>query len=397
MHFKTIKKCRICSNNKFDIIIDLGEQYIANAFHKPDDPPILTAPLELIKCTNCHLIQLSNSINRDLIYKTYWYKSGINQTMRDHLRGIALAIQSMIKLEKGDKIIDIGCNDSTLLSNYPKDIIRIGIDPSNIKPDTADIDIFINDYFTAERLRGYKAKVITSIAMFYDLDDPRRFVQDIKNCLTDDGIWVLELSYMPSMLRTVSYDTICAEHLCYYTLSTFQKVLENTGLEVFDVEFNDINGGSFRLFVSQIDRQPISVDLQDVLDKETEFNTLEPYNEFAMNVKKSKDKLLKFLEDNKNHKIYGYGASTKGQIILQYCNITSKNLVAIAERNPLKYDLYTPGTNIRICSEEEMRAAKPDYLLVFPWYFMDEFVSRERDLLKAGCHFVKPLPKFEIL
>jgi SAM-dependent methyltransferase len=397
-------KCRICSNANFIPILDLGQQYVANAFHHGDDAPTMTAPLTLMRCNDCNLVQLSHSVNRDLMYKSYWYKSGINNTMRVHLKGIVDDVLEHIELNTGDKVLDIGCNDCTLLSNYGENIFTVGIDPSNITP--SGIDKHINDYFTAENVND-KFKIITSIAMFYDLDNPKKFVQDIKDCLLDDGIWVLELSYMPSMLDKVSYDTICHEHVTFYCLETFNKVLEDSGLEVFDVKFNDMNGGSFRLFVSKSGKRTISANVSNIKEKEMHnYDHDEPYNEFARLVKKSREDLLDFFERTRGKKIYGYGASTKGQIILQYCQLKQNDIIAIAERNPKKYGLYTPGTNIRICPEEEMRNDKPDFVLVFPWYFMDEFLKREKQLLSYGwrnlfkkrnCNFVQPLPKFKIL
>ncbi|MDP1712225.1 MAG: class I SAM-dependent methyltransferase [Candidatus Nanopelagicaceae bacterium] len=396
-HYTETRQCRICAGGDFIPILDLGEQYIANAFHHGNDAPTLRAPLKLIRCTACGLVQLAHSIKRDLMYRSYWYKSGVNQTMRTHLKEIADDVQQHVKLRKGDKILDIGCNDCTLLTNYPKDVLKVGVDPSNIE--TTGLNLFINDYFTAEKLNGEKFKVITSIAMFYDLDDPKQFVQDIRKCLLDDGIWVLELSYLPTMLRTTSYDSICHEHVAFYCLETFSKVLEGNDLEIFDVKFNNMNGGSFRLFVAPKGRKKISQKVLEARDIERlgRFSEDAPYEIFTANVKKSAEELQKFLVSSQKQKVYGYGASTKGQVILQYCQFTKESLMAIAERNPLKHGLFTPGTNIKICSEEEMREAKPDYLLVFPWYFMKEFLEREKELLSNGCRFVQPLPEFKIL
>jgi len=235
--------------------------------------------------------------------------------------------------------------------------------------------------------------------MFYDLDDPKQFVQDVRKCLQDDGIWVLELSYLPAMLRTNSYDSVCHEHVCFYTLETFTKALEGNDLEIFDVKFNNMNGGSFRLFICPIGKRKISPRVLKArgIEKTGRFNEDAPYNEFSNNVKKSAEELLRFLAYTRKEKVYGYGASTKGQVILQFCQFNDDDLIAIAERNPLKHGLLTPGTNIKICSEEEMRVAKPDYLLVFPWYFLEEFREREKALLSSGTRFVQPLPRFKIL
>ena len=396
-HYMEATQCRICAGKDFAPVLDLGEQYIANAFHHGNDAPTLKAPLKLIRCPTCGLVQLAHSIKRDLMYRSYWYRSGVNQTMRSHLKEIAEDVQRHAKLHNGDKVLDIGCNDCTLLANYPQETYKVGVDPSNIEAN--DLNLFVNDYFTAEKLSGEKFKAITSIAMFYDLDDPKQFVQDVRKCLQDDGIWVLELSYLPAMLRTNSYDSVCHEHVCFYTLETFTKALEGNDLEIFDVKFNNMNGGSFRLFICPIGKRKISPRVLKArgIEKTGRFNEDAPYNEFSNNVKKSAEELLRFLAYTRKEKVYGYGASTKGQVILQFCQFNDDDLIAIAERNPLKHGLLTPGTNIKICSEEEMRVAKPDYLLVFPWYFLEEFREREKALLSSGTRFVQPLPRFKIL
>jgi hypothetical protein len=331
------------------------------------------------------------------MYRTYWYKSGINATMRNHLAQIATTIASAAAIGKDDTVIDIGCNDGTFLSSLPASK-KIGVDPSNIKPSNC---IHINDYFTYDNVKphlyGKKAKAITSIAMFYDLNDPVSFVRNIRESLTDDGIWFLELSYLPRMIENAAYDSICHEHVAYYSLTTFLNVIESSDMKVSSIAFNDMNGGSFRMILTPTLKDHCDSALA-IVEKEAAdgYSGPEVYRKFVDDVTVSRNDLLGFLSSNSGKKIYGYGASTKGQIILQYCGIDSRHLVAIADRNPDKYGLFTPGSDIRICRETEMREAKPDFLLMFPWYFFDEFNDRERDLHDAGCGFVLPLPKFSI-
>jgi hypothetical protein len=401
-HYTQTVRCRICRHERFASILDLGRQYIANAFHPPNDPPALTVPLELIRCRQCSLVQLAHSINRDLMYRTYWYRSGVNNTMRTHLKAMVDRITELVDFRSGDLVIDIGCNDGTTLASFPSCVTRVGVDPSDIEPKSCDV--FVNDYFTADNIRLRrlkKARVIMSIAMFYDLDDPKQFARDIRACLADDGLWVLELSYMPTMLSALAYDTVCHEHVTYYRIATFEATIVEAGLEIVDIEFNDMNGGSFRLFVAPKGTRPVSESVREAKEREStgNFDTDAPYLTFTEEVAKTRIDLLRFLNGAKQEKkvVYGYGASTKGQVMLQYCNITPEHMVAIAERNPDKFGLYTPGTNIRICSEEEMRKAKPECLFVFPWYFLPEFLGRERSLLAEGCEFAVPLPKFRIV
>lgn len=400
--FKVFDHCRICASKRMVPVLDLDRQCIGNAFYRADDPPSQAAPLELVRCNECSLVQLAHSVDASLMYTTYWYRSGVNQTMRKHLRGLIDQAMQIAELNRGDTVIDIGCNDGTSLSCYPEDVYKIGVDPSNIEP--AACDHFVNDYFShaavETALAAKKAKIITSIAMFYDLDDPISFVESIEESLEANGIWVVEMSYLPAMLRAVSYDTICHEHVTYYRLRTFERLLVETGLELFDVEFNDCNGGSFRLFVAPRGSRAIADRLATARIKEANglFDTRYPYEGFQTGVFRAKEAFLKFLHEAKTEgkTVYGYGASTKGQVTLQYCGLKTGQMVAIAERNPDKIGLFTPGSGIPICSEAEMRAAHPDYLVVLPWHFIDEFLEREADYLRAGGKIVVPLPEFRI-
>jgi hypothetical protein len=257
-----------------------------------------------------------------------------------------------------------------------------------------------NDYFTYDTIHGIfkgKAKLVTSIAMFYDLNDPVSFVRDIRRTLADDGLWVAELSYLPIMMANTAYDSVCHEHVCYYRMETFLEALKGTDLVPVHVELNPMNGGSFRIFIAP--RGRLGVTVADLMQNERSdgYSSSVPYYKFAQRVDKSASNLANFLEDQKGKAVYGYGASTKGQVVMQYCRIGPEQIRAIAERNPLKYGLLTPGTDVPICSEEEMRQAKPDFLVVFPWYFLDEFKAREKALLDDGTKLVVPLPSFSIL
>lgn len=389
--------CRICGQG-LTPILDLGVQKIANYFHPNDGIYIPEAPLVFSRCASCGLAQLEHSVDTDLMYRLYWYTSSMNDTMRRHLLEDAELLMSRCELQAGDQIIDIGCNDGTFLSYFPDHCDKIGIDPSNISPKGCR---YIHDYFTYENVKPAlstnKAKVISSIAMFYDLNDPASFVADIRRCLRDDGAWLLELSYLPRMIENTAYDSICHEHVAYYSLTTFMRLLKDTDMRVTDLGFNDINGGSFRLLVRPGAKE--SPKVTEELERESNmgYGTPAPYDDFKKRVSESRDKIREFLSQcaETGRTVFGYGASTKGQVIMQHCGITS--LMAIAERNALKHGLYTPGTNVRICSEESMRAAKPDFLFVFPWYFLDEFLVREKTIRNGGTRIVVPLPKFAVI
>jgi len=392
-----VEKCRICNETELSPLLDLGDQKIANGFHDCSEEQV-GAPLNLVRCSSCGLVQLKHAVDTNLMYKKYWYRSGINQTMRDHLKSAVDKIMSFNVLKDGDIVIDVGCNDGTLLNYYPENVVKIGVDPSNIHPTNC---IHVNDYFTYDNvkstLNGKKAKVISSIAMFYDLNDPKEFVKDIRAALADDGLWVLEMSYLTRMISNAAYDSICHEHVTYYSMTTFMSTLVGTDFKVIDASVNNINGGSIRIVCSVGGKNSEYIDEMVEAELQTGYSDAKIYEDFVRRVSTSKNELTSFIAENKDKKIYGYGASTKGQIVLQYCNLDSSHMIAIAERNPSKYGLYTPGTNIRICNEQEMRNAKPDYLLIFPWYFFDEFKDREADLHDSGCKFILPLPKFKVV
>lgn len=380
-----------------DVVLDLGTQKIANYFHSNDGNPIPEAPLRFSRCRDCGMAQLLHSVDTDLMYRMYWYTSSMNDTMRQHLLDNARLLRSQCELHSDDQIIDIGCNDGTFLSYLPLFCCKVGVDPSNIKP--VACANYVHDYFTYENVKDYlrPAKVISSIAMFYDLNEPAKFVADVRKCLRDDGVWLLELSYLPRMIENTAYDSICHEHVAYYSLTTFMRLLKPTDMKITSLDFNDINGGSFRMLIQPGAKECPQV--AEVLGREDdmEYGTATPFDAFKKRVIESRERTREFLSQSvsEGKKVYGYGASTKGQVIMQHCGVT--DLVAIAERNKLKHGLYTPGTNVRICSEEEMRAARPDYLMVFPWYFIDEFLVREKEIRDKGTKIVVPLPKFAVI
>jgi NDP-4-keto-2,6-dideoxyhexose 3-C-methyltransferase len=417
MQISEIKKCRICGNDRFITVIDLGDQALSGRFPKAEDPDPPRAPLELVMCDTsinpdaCGLVQLKHSVPPSEMYTSdYGYRSGINKTMSDHLAEVTGNVRKIARLEKNDIVLDIGSNDGTLLKSYPReDIRRIGIDPGGEQyrkyyPDAIRL---VSDFFTAANFRsvfpGEKAKIITSIAMFYDLEKPMEFVDNIRQILHKDGVWVLEQSYLPAMLEMNSFDTICHEHLEYYALSQINWMLRRNSLKAIDIELNRTNGGSFRLSVAHADSalQPNSAVLDRVKKAEHTLNleSTRPYQDFCKRVEKTRTDLITFLQNEKagGKKIFVYGASTKGNVLLQYFRIDSSVITAAADRNPEKWGSRTPGTNIPIISEAEARSQKPDYFLVLPWHFKDEFIERESRFLKDGGKFIFPLPEMEIV
>ncbi|MHB8688606.1 MAG: class I SAM-dependent methyltransferase [Candidatus Dormibacteraceae bacterium] len=329
--------------------------------------------------------------------------------MTNHLVAIAKEGSALAASDRA-AVLDIGCNDGTLLRAYPSSFTRIGIDPSNaIQSIGAEItvvqDTFPSDELSA-RLDGKKLDVITSIAMFYDLEDPISFVRAVKGALAPDGVWIFEMSYMPSMLRTNSYDTICHEHLEYYSLAVIEFILGRAGMKVVRASQNVINGGSLRCYATHVD----NFRFKDQLDAESlaelrkeEFDLAldsdVPYRDFQARVESHRDELTKLIKDlrREGHRIHVYGASTKGNVILQFCGIDNSLIDFAADRNPDKDGARTIGTDIPIISEEESRKMHPDYYLVLPWHFRDEFLARERKTIEGGTRLIFPLPNIQVV
>jgi SAM-dependent methyltransferase len=411
--------CRICGCPHLAPVLSLGHHRIAGAFADPDgtQPVQRALPLELVRCDMtrdegaCGLIQTRHTVPGAILYSSYWYRSGVNRTMIDNLHGIARGIEEIVRLESGDLVVDIGCNDGTLLDGYRTEGLRyVGFDPSDVARYAAakGYDV-VRDFYSFEGLRrrrpDQKAKAITSIAMFYDLEQPRAFVADVAQALADGGIWVIELHYLPAMLEKHAFDAIVHEHLEYYSLAVIERLVADEGLEVVSAELNDINGGSVRLFIGHEGRhQPTEAQatrLQQLRVREFELalDSPEPYEAFRQAVERVRDDLVSTCREiaATGRTIHVYGASTKGNTILQYAGIDHRLIAAAADRNPDKWGSETIGTKIPIISEEESRAMNPDFYLALPWHFLDEFLEREQEFLERGGMFIVPLPEVRII
>jgi cyclopropane fatty-acyl-phospholipid synthase-like methyltransferase len=416
---KTWNKCRVC-DGPVELILSLGDQCVSN-FLDPDEPDGQKAPLDLILCRECWLLQLKHTVPADAMYRNYWYRSGTNQTMRSALADIANKAEDLIHLQKGNAVLDIGCNDGTLLSSYKTlGIWKIGFDPaenlavsSRKVADKVLVGFFDADKFLADaELRSYRPKVVTSIAMFYDLEEPHKFVADIKRVMHPDGVWIIQMSYLPLMLKQNDFGNICHEHLEYYSLQSLEYLLNRHDFEVADVELNDVNGGSYRIYVrnrtasqeayaDDAYRRQAAERVRNLRAAESgmRLGTAEPYLEFAQRVQDIKQHVFEFIKTqvDQNKKVYVYGASTKGNTMLQYFGLDNSLVEAAADRNPDKWGKVTVATRIPIVSETEARAARPDYFLVLPWHFLDEFTSREKDYLSSTGKFIVPMPEFSVV
>ncbi len=395
--------CRI-SNSPLVDILDL-EQLPFSCFPAPEDPHPPALPLKLSVSLESGLVQLRHTVDPDAMYDQYWYMSGINQSMQLALKSIVeqAISRSKTQLNPEDVVLDIASNDGTLLSAYPHHLFRVGIDPAkNIKP--KNCNLHINTYFSAKAYEQYlknkKAKIVTSIAMFYDLENPIQFAQDVAQILEPGGLWIVELSYLPTMLEKNSFDTICSEHLEYYSLASMEYILHRSGLTVEDVELNDVNGGSFRLYIRHVGFAHETAAVQAMREKEKSLRLtdLETYRAFARRIEQNKAEMVAFLETQKKlgKLVIGYGASTKGNTILAYYGITSDLLPYVADRNPIKWGRQTV-TRIPIISEDEARRMNPDYFLTLPYHFMGEFLTREKEFIQRGGQFVTPIPALSLI
>lgn len=405
--------CRICRNSSLLTIFDLGSHVLGSRFPKLNELDPMEAPLILVKCddrsnsSNCGLLQLSHNVSGDELYmQQYGYRSGLNNTMIQHLDSLVKEIEDKVELKESDIVLDIGSNDCTLLKSYKQGNIlrRVGIDPtgkqfSKYYPSNVSL---IPDFFSANLFKDKfgedKAKVVTSISMFYDLPDPVAFASDIKSILAPDGIWITEQSYCLTMLERNSFDTICHEHLEYYTLKQLTHIANTVGLKILDVSLNECNGGSFRVTFGHNGIESDRVKEMIKHEDNMKLHTLSPLIEFVNRCAAMKDELMNFLKPkvSSGKKIYLYGASTKGNTLLQYYGLDNSIITAAAERNPEKYGCRTPRTNIPIISEAEMRAQNPDYLLVLPWHFKKEFLEREKEYLENGGTIIFPVPTLEV-
>jgi NDP-4-keto-2,6-dideoxyhexose 3-C-methyltransferase len=414
MSYTEISKCRVCGNPYLTTVINLGELYACGIFPEEKNhlESLTRGPLDLVRCCqmvddSCGVLQLRHSYDPDVMFTNnkYGYLSSLNPTMVDHLQDKVRRIIQKVGYNPGDCFVDIGSNDATLLVSYPKqnDIYLIGFDPSGerLRKYYPEHVCLIPEFFSAkafvDAMGSRKATVVTSIAMFYDLEDPMCFMREVHDILADDGVWVTEQGYMPKMLENVAYDAVCHEHLEYYGLQQIKWMADRVGFRIVDVQMNEINGGSFEVTLDKnyCYRDP-RIDVDELIAGEQRCSTLDRHHDFAYDVKRSRDRLRNFLVTAKSggKLVCGLGASTKGNTLLQYCDVTEELIPCIGEVNSDKFGCFTPGTQIPIIPEQEMLAMKPDYLLVLPWHFRNFFADNPK---YAGTPLVFPLPDLTIL
>lgn len=412
-----IKKCRSCGSEDLTKILSLGEHYVSNFVESQEEQNnIPKVPLELVLCENCKLLQLKHNAPAELMWnEQYWYKSGINKMIRKDLKDIAKKSEKLIELKKADIVVDIGCNDGTMFDFHDKDkkIMLVGFEPSKNVAKEAESKGYkiIKDFFNADAFKkdfgDKKAKIITAISMFYDLEDPNKFLQDIVSILDKDGLFIIQQNYLASMLKNNAFDNICHEHREYYSLYSLRNLLDKHNLEIFDIELNDINGGSIRTYIKfKGSARPVPLEgaeerIRQVEkeEEEGELHTSKPYQEFASRVNDTKKQLLEFLRKEKENGkvICGCGASTRGNTTLQYFGLGPELITCIFDRNPDKWGKKTIGSLIPVESPDRVDEFKPDYQLVLIWHIFKGIGDDEKEFVKKGGKFILPLPEIKII
>jgi hypothetical protein len=408
--YHDIKTCRVCESSKMDKVLELSPQYIATTFVKSNENNPMSkikVPLTLLLCTNCGLVQLRETTKKDLLYKNYFYRTAINDTMKKDLLEVVEHALSQTNTNPGDIVVDIGANDCTMVSMFPDNLTRIGVEPAtNINWKGVDTTIqIVNDYFSKEvvleKTQGKKAKIITSTAMFYDFDNPNIATNDIKSILDTDGVCIIQVSNLLDTIKDMNFYDIVHEHLEYYSLESLDYLMEKNGLSIIDAVTNAVNGGSIRIVVTHKERNiPKSKHYQEILDEERKWALRDPntYEKYGKKIDELIDISKNFIlnEIKSGGLVIALGASTKGNVLLQLLDIGKELLPYISERNQEKVGLKTLGTDIEIISEEEARNLKPSAMLVIPWNFKNEIISRENEYLENGGKllFLMPYPYY---
>lgn len=399
MKYKNITHCRLCYSNKLNTLIEFEPQYIASTFVENNDREPPKIPMTLLMCENCKLVQLKETVNSDLLYKNYFYRSNVSDTMNRDLRDVVRDACSRVNLNPGDAVLDIGCNDGLMLTFFPSSVHKLGIDPAkNIDRSAINFDKntrFITDYFPSPKLEE-QFKIITATACFYDLDDPNQAVQEIKTLLAPDGVAVIQVSYLYDTIKDMNFYDICHEHLEYYSLHTLNQLMRRNGLNIVDASTNAVNGGSLRIIVKHTE-QTTNDNIKLIWEDEDNLSlsSIETYQDFENSITTNAAKVKQYIQEQSGL-VIGLGASTKGNVLLQICGITKEDLPYISERNPFKVGLRTQGIDMELISEEAARGLKPACMFVIPWNFKDEIVAREQEYIENGGKllFIMPRPYY---
>jgi hypothetical protein len=420
--YKLLQRCKVCSSPALTDVIAIAPQFLSPTFTRDNaeegELAKIRVPLTMTLCDRgknpdgCGLLQLREEVEPDLLYRRYFYRSATSETMQNDLREVIADIRSRLAFTAGDIVVDIGANDCTTLGFYPADLKRVGFEPArNIDWSGVDKSItIINDYFNAAAFRRQfgdaKARAVGCNAMFYDLPDPNGFTAEVKSILAPDGLWCIQLSYLPFMLTNMNFYDICHEHLSYYSLAALQKLMERNGLVVVDASTNAVNGGSLRAFIAHAENPAMQTSAgRDNLaklaaaEKELKLEDPQTFRAYFEKIEDLSRRVRGYLdaELKDGKRVFGLGASTKGNVLLQLFGITKEMMPFISERNPEKVGLRTLGTDFELVSEERARELKPSTMLVLPWYFKKEIVTRERGYLEQGGKLLIPMPHAHVV
>jgi SAM-dependent methyltransferase len=407
MKSEVIKKCRICNSKKIKKVFSLGNISHAGIFPSKLSSNVPKDHITIVFCENCSLVQLDRNFNLNYMFgKNYGYRSAINKTMKSHLENLTKKIEKKFNIKNGDYVLDIGSNDATLLNSYQKGFKKVGIDPlvKKYQKSYKKIDYKISNFFDAKHIQKLnipKFKVITALAVLYDLPDPNKFIKDIKKILDKNGVFIVEVADLYLTYKNNIFDTFCHEHLEYYSFTSLKNLIESNDLKIFNHEYLSVNGGSSRYFITHKDsniKTTNRISIVDKIEKKNKVFKISKLKSFYNSIENLKSKFIKLMINlkSKNYTIHGYGASTKGNVLIQFYNLNNNYIDCIAERNKQKYNCYTPGSKIKIVSEKQSRKLKPDYYVVFPWHFKKEILLREKKMRKKGTKFIFPLPKIVV-
>jgi 2-polyprenyl-3-methyl-5-hydroxy-6-metoxy-1,4-benzoquinol methylase len=402
-----LKKCRNCNSTKLKKLFSLGKQSFTGKFIQKSEK-VKKDFINLSICESCKLVQLKNKYNLKYMYgPDYGYRTGINKTMTNHVKNVTSYLSKISKIKPKDYVLDIASNDGTLLNSYNNKIVTFGIDPilNKYKKYYKNINFYSNNFFSKKKIllkTKKKFKIITALSVFYDLKDPNKFLKDVYDILHDDGFFLLEFADLASLIEFNMFDTICHEHAEYYSTEVLIKMFKKNNFKLITINQNNINGSSKQyLLVKSNSKIKINMKMIKKIvnyEKKLKLDSFNTYKKFFNKIINLKNKLNFFLKkQTKLGKIiHGYGASTKGNTLLQFYKTNRKYIRFIADRNPDKFGLKTPGTNIKIISEEISRSYNPDYYLVLPWHFKEEILKREKRIRKKGTKFIFPLPTIKI-
>jgi len=409
-NYKEVKECRICGSERLEPVLNLGLQSVI-AFPEKQDAELPKAPLEVVMCSNCTMLQLRYSFNKEMLYREYWYESGTSPTMVRALKDVVDNAINVAKLDKGDTVLDIACNDGTLLNQYPdnENIRRIGVDPSNVIPKNVNGLQIINDFFPSKKLEdflnGDTVKIITCCAAFYDILKPNEFVEGIRKILKPNGIFVVQMNYLGLMVENKTYDDICIEHELFYSLKALELLLGRHGMEVIDLELNDVNGGSIRAYIKQsgsalaVEGGKARVERLRLWERSIELDRLGTYQRFSRSIEENRQRVLKFIgEELKKGKVFHIrGASTRGLTQVQFMGLTNREVKFVEDANPRKWDRFYADTKIRIIRPDEAAKLKADYKIVLPYHFIAEISNGEKPFLKEGGKLIVLIPEFRVI